>query len=104
MPADEIASAVYLSQAMFDGKELVNISTGENGDITVASSNELFRDLDAFGVVHNAIWLLNNRLQTNLQQLDIYVNWFSKQYRFCRRYLEQDDTTIDLYVSARRSL
>ena len=88
----------YLSQAMFDRKELVNISTGENGDVSVASSNDLFRDLDAFGVVHNAIWLVNNPMQTNLQQLDIFVNWFSKQYRFCRRYLEQDDTTIDLYV------
>ena len=97
LPADEIHLR-FISQAMFDRKELVNISTGENADVTVASSNELFRDLDAFGVVHNAIWLLNNRLQTNLQQLDIYVNWFSKQYRFCRRYLEQDDTTIDLYV------
>ncbi len=88
----------YLSQAMFDEKSLVSISTGENEEVSVASSKELFRELDALGAVRNAIWLINNPLQTDLTQLDIYVNWFSKQYRFCRRYLERDDGTIDLYV------
>ena len=97
LPADEMHLR-YISQATFDNKDLVSISVGQNDEITAQSSNELFRELDAISTVNNAVWLVNNPLQTDLQQLDVYVNWFTQHYKFCRRYLERAGRTIDLYV------
>ncbi len=97
LPADE-RYLRYISLATFDQKSLVSISIGENGETAALSSNELFHELDAISTVNDAIWLLNNPLQTDFQQLGIYVNWFAKEYRFCQRYLDEESGTIDLYV------
>ncbi|MCY3781561.1 MAG: hypothetical protein OXG78_14705 [Chloroflexi bacterium] len=97
LPADELYLR-YISQATFDRKSVISISVDENDEIAVLSSMELFRELDAISAVNDAIWLVNNPLQTDLQQLDIYVNWFTTEYRFCQRYLDDESGTIDLYV------
>lgn len=97
LPADEQDLRV-ISQAMFDQKDLVSISVAENDDLLILSSNENFRDLDAIATVNDALWLVNNPLVTDLREQDVYANWFTTEYKFCRRYLELESGTIDLYL------
>lgn len=97
LPADE-RQLRLLSQAMFDHKHLVSVNQDEAGAITLRASQDAYRDLRAIESVNNGLWLVNNPAETDLDALDIFVNWFQAKYSFCRRYRDGANGTVDLYL------
>ena len=45
-----------------------------------------------------ALWLVNNRLAYDALQTAAYQDWFTERFRFCGRYYDEAQITIDLYL------
>lgn len=78
---------------------LIHISYDQQNEINIRSSRE-FLDLNSIASGNSAIWLIYNPQETDLQAMPVYTEWFTQHYKFCRRFLEDEDAIIDYYVRA----
>ena len=46
----------------------------------------------------NAIWLVKDRMEFKPQRSAANYAWLLERFKFCERYYQDDDTTIDLYL------
>ena len=88
----------YFSHISFDQKSVVHISSADPDETLAQSSDEMRTDLDNIAEVDNGVWLINNPRETDLELLGVYRDWFKQNYKFCSRFVDQDDATIDLYL------
>ncbi len=97
-PADEERPLDYFSAASFDRKPAVLVSQNELGEIVIQSSAQEIESYDAFEAHSDVIWLINDPSVTALENLSIYTERFIPTFEFCERFLNEADTTIDLFV------
>ena len=48
----------------------------------------------------NALWLLNDRREFSAEKTEAYQEWFLDRYKPCKRFHEEQNTTIDLYLKS----
>jgi len=85
-------------RALSDWKSMIHIFYDEQNKIAIQSPHPEFRDLDGIVAGNNAIWLIHNPQQTNLQTMPVYTEWFTRHYKSCKRFFENDNAIIDYYV------
>ena len=89
---------LFYSKMSSEWKSLVHISHDDRNEINIQSSRSEMMDLDSIISANDAIWLINNPQQTNLQAIDAYIKWFTRYYRPCKRFLEKENIVIDYYL------
>ncbi|MCY3864366.1 MAG: YfhO family protein [Chloroflexi bacterium] len=81
-------------------RTIVTLGIDEQANINIQSSaapaGESAIDLEQY----NALWLLNDKLDFDAEQTEAFQEWFSERFRFCARYAEDAQTSIDLYLRA----
>ncbi len=88
----------YFSRVAFDRKDMVHFSADEAGALVAQSSNYLLANPENIAGAYGGIWLINDPQATDLPRLPVFSDWFTANYRFCKRFLEREDATIDLYL------
>jgi hypothetical protein len=71
-----------------DEQESVNIEVAGLPDATI--------DLQE---VHE-VWLVNDHAEFSAERTVAYQEWFTKRYKFCARFMEEEGTTIDAYLKS----
>ncbi len=89
----------YYSE-LYEWRGLIHIFYDQQNEIDIRSSNPAFLDLNSIASGNNAIWLIYNPQETNLQAMPVYTEWLSQHYKSCRRFLEDGNAIIDYYVRA----
>ena len=88
----------YFSHISFDQKKAVHISYNSLYDLVIQSSNDRYTNLDNIDEVNNGVWLINGQQDTDLAPMQVFQDWFKTNYRFCTRFLDHDEATIDLFL------
>lgn len=79
-------------------KHVVHISYGVTGDLIIQSNLSTYATLDAITENANAIWVIHNPRQTELNSMSVFNDWFTRNYQQCKRFLDTDDSIIDYYL------
>ena len=77
---------------------LMHIYNDDVNNPVVQSTDARYMDLESMAIWHFPIWLIHDPQQTDLQTMHAFSTDFSARFQSCGRYLETDNTTIDLYV------
>lgn len=88
----------YLPNSATSGRAVLAIVRDESANIDIRTSDMpgsiLPDDLDKIA----ALWLVNNRLAYDARQTAAYQDWFTDRFRFCGRYYDEEQITIDLHL------
>ena len=88
----------YLPKSATIGRTILAVAGDESANIDIRSSDMP----DAISPVSleqiAALWLVNNRLLYSAEQTAAYQDWFTKRFKFCKRYHDEEAITIDLYL------
>ena len=79
---------------------MVHVSYDDQGQLVVESSLSTYSSLDAIADNSNGIWVIHNPMLTDLTEMQVYTEWFTQQYKFCKRYVEKTKSVIDYYVKS----
>lgn len=88
----------YLPKFAAINKTVLAITGDEPANIVIRNSDwpdsDSSIDLEEFA----ALWLINNQSAYDAAQTAAYQDWFSERFRFCERYYDEEDITLDLYL------
>ena len=75
---------------------VVTVTSDEQGNVNIEVSNlpDSAIDLEQY----NAVWLVNDYAEFNAERTVAYQEWFSKHFKFCARFHEDERRTIDAYI------
>lgn len=75
---------------------VVTVTSDEQGSINIQHSDlpDSAIDLEQY----NAVWLVNDYAEFNAEQTVGYQEWFTKRFKFCARFHEDERTTFDTYI------
>ncbi|MCY3915043.1 MAG: hypothetical protein OXG49_03430 [Chloroflexi bacterium] len=90
----------YFSHNSFDQKSAVHISYGQQGALVLQSSDDSFTNLDIISGLNSGLWLINGKPDADLTQIPAYEGWLKKYFKFCHRYMDRDEASIDLYLKS----
>ena len=82
----------YLRHARKLDKSVAVISSDERGEIEIRSTASV--DLES----KSTVWLVKDRLEFVPEPTEANYSWFLARYRFCERFLQDEHTTVDLYL------
>lgn len=77
---------------------LIVVWEEEDGEIIILSNLTTYDSLENISANTNALWLIHNPLRTDFESTDVYNGWLTRDYKFCRRYVEKAESIIDYYV------
>ena len=80
-------------------EQLVQVSDNAQGGIVVQSTHPSLTYRKAVAEHNNAFWVVNDPLETVLEEVSAYQDWFKEEFKNCRRFMDRADATIDLYIS-----
>lgn len=88
----------YLPNFATVGRTVLAIAGDESADGYIRSSDLPASILpDDLGRIA-ALWLVNDRLVYDAEQTAAYQDWFTNLFRYCERYHEEGQVSIDLYL------
>ena len=75
---------------------VVTVTSDEQGSVNIEVSDlpDSAIDLEQY----NAVWLVNDYAEFNAERTVAYQEWFSKHFKFCARFHEDERRTIDVYI------
>ena len=88
---------VYVTE-LSGWKSLIHIYYDKQDEIIIQSAVSQAAGLEDITSNNNALWLIHNPQQTDLQAMDVYAAWLSQHYKPCQRLFESDDAIIDYYM------
>ncbi len=97
-PLNEKKILEYYGNKVGNWRGLIHISTDVDGNPTVQSTDTRYREAPSMTAWNFPIWLVHNPQETDLRSMDVYANEFLRQFHACGRFLETDDSIVDLFV------
>ncbi|MCY3798570.1 MAG: glycosyltransferase family 39 protein [Chloroflexi bacterium] len=88
----------YLPKSATIGRTVLAIAGDESANIDIRGSDAPGLILPGALDKIAALWLVNNRLAYDARQSAAYQDWFTERFRFCARYYDEAQITIDLYL------
>lgn len=88
----------YFSHISFDQKSAVHISHNLQGELVLQSSDDSLANLDMISGLNSGLWLINGKQDADLTRIPAYEGWVKKNFRFCDRYMDRAEASIDLYL------
>lgn len=80
---------------------VVHLSYDENGQLLVQSGIPPRLSLEDIAENFYSVYAIHNPSQTDLNALAVYSGWFLERYRSCKRYVDQPNNVIELYLQRR---
>jgi len=79
-------------------RDVMTITTDEMANVTIQRPAQ--DDIDPAIELERfaAIWLLNSPQDFDAEQTPAYLGWFKQRFHFCRRFYEDERSTIDAYL------
>lgn len=77
---------------------VVHLSYDESGQLQVQSGIPPRLTLDDIAENFYGVYAIHNPAQTDLNALAVYSGWFLERYRSCKRYVDQPNNVIELYL------
>ena len=88
----------YLRHYGYVEKTVVTIGIDDQGDSVIQASGSDNSASTSIPEKENALWLLNESGDFSAERTEAYQKWFLARYKPCERILEDETTTIELYV------
>ncbi len=79
-------------------KTVITVTSDEQGNIKIQRSPFWGSDPTLDQILHSAVWLVNDYAEFDAEQTVAYQEWFSKRFKFCTRFHEDERTAIDAYI------
>ncbi len=76
---------------------VVTVTSDEQGSVNIEVSGLPDSDIDL--EQSHAIWLVNDNAEFNAERTVAYQEWFTKRFKFCARFYEDERITIDAYIA-----
>ena len=77
---------------------VAHLSYDENGRLRLQSGIPPRLTLEDFAEDFSAIYAIHNPAQTDLNALAVYSDWLLERYKSCKRYVDQPNNVIALYL------
>lgn len=88
----------YFSHISFDQKSAVHISYNLQGELVLQSSDDSLATLDIISDLNSGLWLINDTQDDRRTEIPAYESWLQEKFRFCDRFLDRGEASIDLYL------
>ena len=88
----------YLRHFEKTDETIVTITSDEQANIGIQSSELPDGGATVDLEQSNAVWLLNDKQEFKAEQTGAYQAWFTERFKFCARYFEEERATVDLYL------
>ena len=88
----------YVSHKTYDQRTAIHITRGRNSNLVIQSSNDLFSDLNSLAEMSNGVWLILDPKLEDVAQMAKFGEWLLPHYKFCVRYINDEDASVDLYL------
>ena len=97
-PINEKKQLDYYGRRTGDWRGLIHIWIDEEGQAALMSTDTRYNSVASMDSWDFPIWLIYNPQETNLQAMPVFTDDFSARFHACGRYLETDNTIIELYA------
>lgn len=77
---------------------LIHISNDVDGNPVFQSTDTRYVDLPSMAIWNFPIWVIHNPQETELQSMEVFSADFSSRFHSCGRYLDADNSIVNLYV------
>lgn len=88
----------YYGRRTGSWRGLIHIWNDESGNPAVLSTDTRYDSVPSMARWNFPLWLIHNPQETDLPAMSVFTDDFLTQFQSCGRYLETDNTIIDLYV------
>ncbi len=88
----------YYRHQLSDWEHVLNMSRDEQGRLLIESSLSTYASPEAIASNSQGIWLIHNPALTNESELESDFAWFTRLFRFCKRFVEKPESIIDYYL------
>lgn len=88
----------YYQSILKKWAHLIVVWEEEDGETIILSNLTTYNSLENIAANTNALWLIHNPLRTDFEATGVYNSWLTRDYKFCRRYVEKAESIIDYYV------
>ncbi|MYD09248.1 MAG: YfhO family protein [Chloroflexi bacterium] len=82
------------------GRAVLVIASDEQENVIIQSSKSNEPEAIADTAAHEALWLVNLQGEFRAERTPAFQDWFTEQFHFCKRFHEEAQAHIDLYLSA----
>jgi len=101
--APAVWKTIEYYRAILDGwKYIVHLTYDESGRVLLQSGIPPRMTLDDIADDFAGIYAIHNPAQTDLNAMAVYRDWFLAHFRSCKRFINQPNNVIELYL--RRSI
>ena len=76
---------------------VATVISDEPGSVNIEVSGLPDSDIDL--EQSHAVWLVNDNAEFNAERTVAYQEWFTKRFKFCARFYEDERITIDAYLA-----
>ena len=91
----------YYRPVLTDWKDIVSIWQEDAHGEHIFHGMPAHASLDAIVANSDGVWLIHNPVNTDLEQVAVYNDWFIRHYKPCKRFLESDVNIIEYYITVR---
>ena len=88
----------YYGRQLRRWRGLIHIWTDDSGQPALQSTDTRYATVDSMARWNFPIWLIYNPQETDLQAMPAFTVSFLAHFHSCGRYLETDNTVIELYL------
>ncbi len=88
----------YYGRQLSRWRGLIHIWNDADGIPSVQSTDTRYQDVQSMAIWNFPIWLIHNPQETDLQSMAVFAGSFSSRFHSCGRYLETDNSIVELYV------
>lgn len=88
----------YYGNKTGNWRGLIHIWNDADGDPRFRSTDTRYVDLPSMAIWNFPLWLIHNPRETDLSAMTAFSNNFSNQFHSCGRFLETEESVVDLYV------
>ena len=81
-------------------RQVITVASHDEAEIRVLYSQSPSGDPIATLEAEAALWLITGPAASKAEATAAYRDWFSKRFRFCSRYVEEEGISVNLYLRA----
>ena len=97
--APAVWKTIEYYRAILDGwKYIVHLTYDESGEVLLQSGIPPRMTLDDIAENFAGVYAIHNPAQTDLNAMAVYRDWFLEHFRSCKRYINQPNNVIELYL------
>ncbi|MYD08616.1 MAG: hypothetical protein F4X02_01115 [Chloroflexi bacterium] len=95
---DDYKVLAYYRWLLSDWAHVAHITTDASGGVHIQSGLSTYSSPDAIVSNSNGIWVIHNPQQTDLNSLEVYRDWFARNFQMCRRFIDNARSVIAYYL------